>query len=86
MFGSVHGQVLRANSGKPLEYATIVVMHGAGPSPDIAPLTDSGGWFTLDGLPAGEWILCALGPSGETGEATVKVFAGSVVTIIIQVR
>lgn len=86
MFGSVHGQVLRANSGKPLGNATIVVTHGAGPSPDIAPLTDSGGWFTLDGLPAGEWILCAHGPSGETGEATVKVFADSMATIIIQVR
>ena len=59
---------------------------GAGPSPDIAPLTDSGGWFKLDKLQAGEWVLRAHGPGGETGEATVMVSVGSAVTTTIQVR
>ena len=39
----------------------------------------------LDGLPAGDWLLRALGPGGETGESTVRVSAGSVTDAVIKV-
>ena len=85
MIGSLYGQVVYAHTSKPLEFATIVVMYGAGPSPDIAPMTDIDGRFRLDELPAGDWALRAHGPNGEVGEATVRVSAGSAATIVIQV-
>lgn len=85
MPGSVRGRVVRADNGKPIREATITVVRGAGPAPDIAPLTDRGGWFALDGLPAGDWVLRALGPGGEAGEATVRVSPDSVVEAVIKV-
>lgn len=85
MYGGVRGRVLRADNGEPIADATIMV-RGPGAAPDIAPLTDSAGRFALDGLPEGEWVLRALGPGGERGEARVRVSAGSVAdtTIIIE--
>ena len=77
---------MRADTGEPLENATITVMQGAGPSRDFSPVTDSDGWFTFGGLPAGEWVLRALGPSGEMGEATVRVTVGSMARTTIKVR
>jgi len=82
--GSLRGRVVHISTGKPVADAAISVVHGAGPVPDIAPLTDSSGWFALDGLPAGDWLLRALGPSGETGEATVCVSAGRVAEMVIK--
>lgn len=85
MPGSVRGRVVRADNGRPLADATIGIVSGAGPAPDIAPLTNSAGWFALEGLPAGEWVLSALGPHGETGGASVRVSAGSVADVTITV-
>lgn len=85
MPGSVHGRVERAASGAPVADATISVVRGAGSAPDIAPLTDAQGRFALDGLPAGEWLLAALGPEGETGEVTVHVSAGAVTNTVIKI-
>lgn len=83
--GSVRGRVIRADNGRPVADAAITVVSGAGPAPDIAPVTDGAGWFVFHGLPEGDWVLRALGPSGETGEATVRVAAGSVTEAIIRV-
>lgn len=85
MSGSVRGRVVRANNGMPLRDVTIIVVRSAGPAPDIAPLTDGAGRFALEGLREGEWLLRALGPGGETGEATVQMSAGSVTDTIIKV-
>jgi hypothetical protein len=82
LLGSIHGRVMRAQNRMPVANATIVV-RGACSAPDIAPLTDGAGWFLLDGLSAGEWVLRALGPDGETGEATVRVSADSVAETVI---
>jgi len=76
---------VRADNGKPVRDATITIIRGAGPAPDIAPLTDRGGWFALDGLPAGDWVFRAVGPGGEPGEATVEVFPDSLAEVIIKV-
>lgn len=83
--GSVDGHVVHARTGLPVENATVTVVRGAGPVPDIAPLTDSGGWFALDGLPPGEWVLRARGPNEETGEATARITVGDVAQITIAV-
>lgn len=85
MPGSVHGRVEQADGGKPVPDATIAVVKGAGPAPDIAPLTNAQGRFALDGLPAGEWVLAALTPTGETGEVTVRVSRGAVTEAVIRV-
>jgi Carboxypeptidase regulatory-like domain len=85
MPGSVRGRVVRADNGRPLADATIGIVRSAGPAPDIAPITNGEGWFALEGLPAGEWELSALGPGGETGSVSVRVSAGSVSDVTITV-
>jgi hypothetical protein len=71
-------------TGEPAGDAAVVIVSAAGPFPDIAPVTDSGGEFYLDGLQAGDWVLGAYGPGGEHGEAHVSVVAGSMANIVIQ--
>lgn len=85
MLGSVRGRVVHADNGKPLEDATIIVVRGAGPAPDISPVTNGAGLFMLDELPEGEWLLRAFSPNGETGETTVHVSAGLVADTVIKV-
>lgn len=70
--GSIRGRVVRDNS-EPVTDATIIIVRGPGPAPDIAPLTDSNGSFALEGLPAGDWHLQVRSPGGETGEQIVRV-------------
>ena len=86
MLGSVRGRVVRSQDGQPVPDASITVVSGAGPAPDIAPLTNQEGTFSLDGLPPGEWVLRAIGPEGETGEATALVSAGSVADLTLYVN
>lgn len=85
MPGSVNGYAVRAHDGRPIAGATITVVRGAGPVPDIAFITDADGYFGLDGLQTGEWELRAFGPTGGKGEATVPVFDNAVsdVTIVL---
>jgi uncharacterized GH25 family protein len=83
--GAVEGHVVRARTGLPVENATVMVAQGAGPSPDIAPVTDSAGWFALDSLPPGDWALRASAPDGETGEVTFRVRASEVAQVTIEV-
>lgn len=85
MPGTVRGLVVRADTSAPLADATITVVQGAGPAPDIAPLTNDEGIFALDGLPAGEWVLRATGVAGETGEVSVRVAQGSISDVVIKV-
>jgi hypothetical protein len=82
--GSVRGRVQRAEDAQPVADATISIIRGAGPAPDIAPITNQQGRFSLDGLPPGEWHLGALGPGGETGQATVRVSPGAVSNVVIE--
>lgn len=83
--GSVNGLVERGDTGEPLQDASVSIVHGAGPAPDIGPLTNSKGQFMLDGLPPGEWTLRARGPGDETGEATVQVLPGKAASMTIVV-
>jgi Carboxypeptidase regulatory-like domain len=83
MPGSVRGRVERADNRTPVPDVAISVVSGAGPAPDIAPLTNADGRFALDGLPAGEWVLQGVGPYGETGTVTIQVQAGAVAEAVI---
>lgn len=84
--GSIRGQVRRKGGGEPLAGATVGISHGIGPLPDIALLTNSGGWFTLDDLPVGVWGLRACGPSGEIGDVTTTVASEQVSEIVILLK
>jgi len=85
MKGNVLGRVIRWDDGSPLADATITVVRGAGPAPDIAPMTDKAGRFAMDELPAGDWLLRAIGPDGELGETTIRVSAGATAKVTISV-
>ena len=85
MSGTVQGLVMRADTGEPIADATIVVARGPGAAPDIAPLTDSAGRFFFGPLLEGDWVLRAITPDNEIGEATVRVPAGSTAQMRIEV-
>lgn len=85
MRGNLRGRVVRSDTGAPIPDATITIVSGAGPAPDIAPVSNASGAFSLDGLPAGQWVLRATAPEGEAGEATVSVKASTVSNVVIQV-
>jgi uncharacterized GH25 family protein len=86
MPGSVRGRVTRGKTGEPVTDASISVVRGAGPAPDISPVTDAHGVFALDGLPPGEWVLAAFAPDGAKGEVTVQVTSGTVANATINLR
>ena len=77
MTGSVKGRVL-TRERMPVAGATVFIVKGPGPAPDIAPMSDDSGRFVLDGLGEGTYILRAFGPAQEAGEASVSIHAGSV--------
>jgi uncharacterized GH25 family protein len=83
--GGVQGRVVYAGDGAPVDGATIGIVRGAGPAPDIAPLTDASGRFALDGLPPGAWALRAVGPDGAEGSAEVRVADNAIVDLIIMI-
>ncbi len=86
MTGGIIGHVVGASDEAPVTDASIVIVQGAGPAPDIAPLTDESGNFFLDGLPEGQWRLRAFGPGGEEGEESTQVFDDSITSITIRVK
>jgi hypothetical protein len=75
--GGIRGRVVLGVSGRPIADAAITILRGAGPAPDIAPLTNADGAFALDDLPSGVWSLRAVGPDGQSGETTVVVLPGT---------
>jgi hypothetical protein len=84
MIGRLIGQVIDADNGRPVADATVNVLRGPGQAPDIAPVTDRNGNFALDGLPAGSWLLRAVGPNGETGLVQASVRPGSITQALIR--
>ena len=84
VMGSIRGRVVSAADARPVADATITVVFGAGPAPDIAPITNEDGWFAMDDLPCGRWRLRASGPGGEIGEAAVEVFDDALSEVTIE--
>jgi hypothetical protein len=77
MDGSVRGRVKRGD-GAAVAGATVFIMKGPGPAPDIASVSDDAGSFVLDGLAEGTYVLRAVGPAQETGETPVIIHASRV--------
>lgn len=69
--GMVHGMVVDGD-GRPLAQATIVVVGGTAPVPEIALVADDEGRFGLR-LPHGRFTLEAQGEGGATGRITIDV-------------
>lgn len=82
MSGSISGYVVQ--DGRPVADATVTVLAGSGPYPDLAALTDNDGWFTFDGLETGQWVLRAYGENGSFGDAVTPVFDHSMSDVTIQ--
>lgn len=76
--------MIGADDGEPVPEVTVLVRHGPGSAPDIAAVTDRYGRFALDELPEGEWVLEARGPEGESGSASVRVYADGVTDATIR--
>src|SRR5690606_37007922 len=55
--GQVYGKVLDANTGKPIEFATVTLLNAKDSSVVNGMLTKSNGDFNLDHLPFGRFIL-----------------------------
>lgn len=72
MTALVRGLVRNAD-GVAVSGASVVVVEGTGPVPDISPVSNDEGEFVLEGIPSGTYVLRAYGPSGEMGEARVVV-------------
>lgn len=86
MTGSVRGRVVRADTGLPVDGATIGILRGAGPAPDIAPLTDADGHFAMDGLPPGAWVIGAIDADGRRGSVEFRVGTGAVTDVVIEIE
>lgn len=83
MSGNVCGYVVRNES--PVADAAVTIVEGPSGHIDLSPVSDADGWFALDDLAAGRWVLRALAPDGGTGEADVVVWDDSLsdVTLVL---
>lgn len=84
MAASIQGRVL-TERGEAVRDATITVVAGPGAVPDIAPVSDAAGAFSLGNLAEGTYLLRALGPDGRTSEVATFVTEGveNVVAIVL---
>lgn len=83
--GAIAGRVIDARSGLAIADAAITMIKAAGPFPDIAPLTDAAGAFSLGDLPPGEWAFRVLCPDGRVGDGSVTVRSGRTVETVIEI-
>ena len=83
MTGSVRGRVLCLEDEMPLSEMAITILRGPGSAPDLSALTNEAGWFELDGLSEGMWVIGAFGPAGSLGTASVYVSPGCFVETLI---
>lgn len=86
MNGSLSGYVVADD--RAVVGAAVTIVSGPGRAPDVAPVSDTDGWFTLDDLAVGRWRLQAHAPDGTIGVASVDVWADSLseVTIVMGQR
>jgi len=84
MRGSLCGYVVHDENERPVESAVVEAVTGGATVPRTA-LTDRMGWFALDGLPPGDWLLHARAPDSETGEANAPVFGNAFSSVTIRI-
>lgn len=84
MRGSLCGYVVLEESERPVERALIEAVAGEVMEPRTAS-TDSSGWFVLDRLPPGIWLVHAWTPDNLEGGASAPVFANAFSDVTIRV-
>jgi uncharacterized GH25 family protein len=77
LLGGISGQVVFASDGSPVRQASILVIRGPRSVPDISPMTDEWGRFSIEGLAPGIWSLRAIGEQGSSIQGSVFVHSGS---------
>lgn len=83
MRGSLCGYVVHDDE-RPVARAAVEAVADGVAEPRTA-WTDPAGWFTLDGLAPGEWLLQAWAPDSRTGEASAPVFANAFSSVTIRI-
>jgi len=84
MRGSLCGYVLHDAGERPVRNAVVEAVTRGAPAARTA-LTDATGWFSLDGLAPGEWLLHARAPDSEAGEASAPVFGNAFSSVTIRI-
>jgi hypothetical protein len=70
---TIQGRVVDANDGSPIANASVIIVDGPRPVPDIAALTDEHGSFALGVPVGGKWGLRVFDEFGSEHEVSVKV-------------
>jgi Carboxypeptidase regulatory-like domain len=70
---TIAGKVVRLDNGLPVQDASVMIVSGPAPSPDIARITDEFGAFSFSGLAPGEWLLRAIAPTSQSGQRSIYV-------------
>ncbi len=83
--GIIAGKVIAANTGFPIENASVMLISGAAPAPDIAPITNAAGEFMFAGLATGAWTLRAVSPDGLAASLRVNLSANQATRVTIAI-
>ncbi|MGL4230014.1 MAG: MSCRAMM family protein [Casimicrobium sp.] len=82
---TIAGKVIRLDTGFPVADASVMIVSGPAPSPDIARITDASGAFSFSGLAPGEWLLRAIAPTSQSGQRSVYVAAEATALTSIEI-
>jgi large repetitive protein len=82
---TIAGKVIRMDTGLPVQDASVMIVSGPAPSPDIARITDDSGAFSFSGLAPGEWLLRAIAPTSQSGQRSVYVSAEATALTSIEI-
>lgn len=84
MRGSLCGYVVRHDGGLPVAEALVEAVTGEAVEPRTVS-TDRAGWFAIDGLPPGQWLLHAWAPDNEQGHASAPVYPDAFSDVTIRI-
>ena len=71
-------------TGRPIRGASVAIVAGPGPTPDLAAVSDEDGWFAFGDFDRGRWTIRAYAEDGRTGENEIAV--GGPCLIIVRRR
>jgi hypothetical protein len=83
MRGSLCGYVVHDDE-RPVARAAVEAVADGVAEPRTA-WTDPAGWFTLDGLAPGDWLLQAWAPDSRSGEASAPVYGNAFSSVTIRI-
>ncbi len=83
--GGIEGTVTDSE-GEPVSGMRVSIVSGTAAFPEIAPETDSKGYYRLDSVPAGTFEIAVHGAQGQrVGSESVIVTSGEITTLNISV-